>query len=197
MSRAEKAQKTRLAILNAVHRLMPVAGYAGTGVAEVAGSAGLTKGALFHHFPDKRAMTAAWVDQILAPAIQHTWLDETGEIFSLPDLKRFVISRAASLTGTDAFSALVALAAEVSRSDGSLRMNCTRVFGIWKSAFAGLFQRGREQGWIYGSVNPAAEANLLLSIFCGLAVEARCSEPNDSDQNARSLEGYLDTLRSV
>ena len=52
---------TRQLILNAAGEDFATHGYSGTGLGSIVSKSGLTKGALFHHFPDKRALALAWI----------------------------------------------------------------------------------------------------------------------------------------
>lgn len=58
MARRTKAdaQRTRRAILAAARRLFETRGYAETSLAQITEAAGITKGALFHHFAGKEAL---------------------------------------------------------------------------------------------------------------------------------------------
>lgn len=54
--RAEHVQATRAALVEAGERLFGAAGYNATSVEELAAAAGVTTGALYHHFPTKQAL---------------------------------------------------------------------------------------------------------------------------------------------
>lgn len=62
-SKAEKHAATRAALLAVARTLFAANGYAGTGTEDVVGQAGVTRGALYYHFADKRALFEAVVEQ--------------------------------------------------------------------------------------------------------------------------------------
>src|SRR5436190_823064 len=53
-SRAEQADATRDELLRVAGRLFAERGYASVGTEEIVRAAGVTRGALYHHFRDKR-----------------------------------------------------------------------------------------------------------------------------------------------
>jgi AcrR family transcriptional regulator len=63
-SQAERSQATREALVAAARKLFAQRGYAGVGTEEIVRAAGLTRGALYHHFGGKRELLAAVYEQI-------------------------------------------------------------------------------------------------------------------------------------
>ena len=59
LTRAEQYEKTRSVLLTVAHRLFAERGYAGTSTQEIVGHAKVTRGALYHHFQNKRALFQA------------------------------------------------------------------------------------------------------------------------------------------
>ncbi|HZD66876.1 MAG TPA: helix-turn-helix domain-containing protein [Acidimicrobiales bacterium] len=62
--RAEQVQQTRGALIAAGRRLFGQRGFAGTSVEDLAHQARVTTGALYHHFPTKRALFEEVVEEL-------------------------------------------------------------------------------------------------------------------------------------
>lgn len=187
---------TRQLILDAAGEQFARDGYSGTGLGPMVIKAGLTKGALFHHFPDKRSLALAWIRGDLMKAIGEIWIHPLSRIRSLDGLRTFCRARCLDLNPEDATSALVAMAAETAAMDVALGSALEEVFAAWRTAIADLLEAGKSAGWIHHSIQPAVEAAILVSAFSGLSVTTKCNpEVVFRRTFATGLEGYLETLR--
>jgi AcrR family transcriptional regulator len=63
-TQAARSARTRGALLDAARRLFAEQGFAATGREEIAAQAGVTRGALYHHFSSKTELAAAVVEQL-------------------------------------------------------------------------------------------------------------------------------------
>lgn len=63
-TQAERSQATCEALLDAARKLFAERGYAAVGTEEIVRAAGVTRGALYHHFDDKRELFAAVYERI-------------------------------------------------------------------------------------------------------------------------------------
>jgi AcrR family transcriptional regulator len=92
-SKEERAQATRAALMSAARDLFTERGYAGVGTEEIVGRAKVTRGALYHHFADKRDLFRAVHEQMEGEIVDAIAARMDGEADPLELLK----------TGTRAF----------------------------------------------------------------------------------------------
>ena len=62
-SQAERRAETQRLLVSAARRLFAEKGYAATGTPEIVAAAGVTRGALYHHFADKKALFRTVVEE--------------------------------------------------------------------------------------------------------------------------------------
>lgn len=70
--RAERGEATRAAILGAARELFSSRGYAAVGTNEVVERAGVTRGAMYHHFKEKKDLFRAVYEQVEQELVETT-----------------------------------------------------------------------------------------------------------------------------
>ncbi|XAZ23023.1 TetR family transcriptional regulator [Sinorhizobium sp. B11] len=68
-SNRERTEQTRQALMDAARRLFVKKGYAETATPEIVTEAGVTRGALYHHFEDKKALFRAVIEREAAGVV--------------------------------------------------------------------------------------------------------------------------------
>ncbi|MDX8526667.1 helix-turn-helix domain-containing protein [Mesorhizobium sp. MSK_1335] len=104
-SNRDRTEATRADLIRAARTLFREKSYADTGTPEIVAAAGVTRGALYHHFADKQALFAAVVEQEAAMVAAE--VDHASPV-SLP-------AREALIAGSDAYLAAM-------RAPGRTRM---------------------------------------------------------------------------
>jgi AcrR family transcriptional regulator len=69
-TQAQRSEATRDALIRAARALFAERGYAGVGTEEIVRAAGVTRGALYHHFDDKRDLFEAVYERVEAELAQ-------------------------------------------------------------------------------------------------------------------------------
>ena len=92
-SNRDRTEATRADLIAAARKLFTEKSYAETGTPEIVAAAGVTRGALYHHFADKQALFAAVVEQEAAAVAKEI------ERASPPSL----FARDALIAGSDAY----------------------------------------------------------------------------------------------
>lgn len=114
-ARKEMIEETRGKLLEAAREAFGTIGYANTSMDELTASVGLTRGALYHHFGDKKGLLAAVVEEIdqemdnrlhdISNAAATSWEGFVGrcrayiEMAIEPEIQRIVLRDAPSVLG--------------------------------------------------------------------------------------------------
>jgi AcrR family transcriptional regulator len=192
--RRKQPAATRAALLDAAGDAFSRLGYHATGTGPLATAAGLTKGALFHHFPDKPTLAAAWIAERLAPAIEAEWVIPLNDGRSPGDLRTLCQRRLAVPDPASPSTTLTALSAEISDSVPQPATALQEILTAWRQATADLLRRGKDAGLVHPSVDPPAESALIVSLVCGLSVAA--TTPDLRRGALSALGAYFDTLNA-
>jgi AcrR family transcriptional regulator len=174
-------------------------GYQAAGLDSILKVAGVTKGALYHHFANKQELGLAVVDEVLAPWIRSTWIEPLerpgNPVDGLLGSLRCVVDKATAET-MECGCPLNNLAQEMSPIDEAFRGRLEGIFVEWRSAIAAALRRGRSDGQVRRSIDPEITAAFIVAAFEGAigSVKASRSLPLGR-QIVRGLEEYIESLR--
>jgi AcrR family transcriptional regulator len=149
-------------VLGAAEELLARKGYEATSMAEIAAAAGVGVGTLYHHFPDKRALLLAliddWGDRELEGQRRDTrferYLGDDARGALLEDLRR----RYEHLRREGGFY-LVLL--ELADRDNDVRQRLHRIRQVGIERLRGMIERGQQRGRMRRDVDPLAAAFLI------------------------------------
>jgi TetR/AcrR family transcriptional repressor of nem operon len=192
-----RLQDSRQRILQAALRLFARRGYHGTSITDIITESGCGKGSIFHHFPSKKALGHAVLEEmfrILAEegAARHlrstdhpidALLNMLDELPLAPHLQ----------TGEPLAAGISGRMASV---DEDFRRRLAEGFGALIREAEGLVRRGVADGRIVDSVNPEQLTHEVVIAMLGIQSATLLGLPEAiCDDARRSAKNYLDSLR--
>jgi AcrR family transcriptional regulator len=160
MSKQERGTRSRLSILEAAARVFDLRGFDAASTNEILASTGLTRGALYHHFPSKEAIALALLEAhdeaLVVP-------DQPVKLQSVIDL---TLDFAFRLQRDPVLRASVRLAVEQT----SFPRPVTTPYEQSGAAILDLLKQARQQGEILPGVDLAEATSVIIGAFTGMQV---------------------------
>lgn len=168
-------------------------GYGGTNMRTVMHAAGTTSGALNHHFPTKKDLGRAVLDERVTRAVEDTWVRTVRSARTAVDGVVAVFSGvAAELDGKQRIEGCPVnnLAIELSLLDDDFRRSIDRVFETWRREIAEKAKMDRAAGNSL-AIDANDWAMLAVAQFSGAMAMAKAS------QSTRPLKESARLLRRL
>jgi TetR/AcrR family transcriptional regulator, transcriptional repressor for nem operon len=199
--RSRDPDATRDKLLRAAFEEIHRRGFQAASLDTILAKAGVTKGALYHHFPDKASLGYAVVDEVVKGLLLERWgvlAPPSGD--PVTALQRILKGRSASLTTREIELGcpLNNLAQEMSPLDQRFRRGINATFAIWTDAVAKDLQRGQGEGTVRRDVAARKVAAFVVASIegsFGLAKGAQSAALLRS--NLEVLSSFLESLRPV
>lgn len=198
--RVREPDVTRDKLLRAAFKEIYRRGFQAASLDTILAKAGVTKGALYHHFPDKASLGLAVVDEVVKGLLLERWLgllqQSAGD--PLTALQRTLRHRAVN-PGPNEIELgcpLNNLAQEMSPLDERFRRAINSTFDAWREGFARALERGQLEGTVRQNVDARKIAAFIVAAVegsSGLAKNAR--SPAMMRSNLELLSAFLDNLR--
>ncbi len=199
ISRIERnPDMTRQRILEAAFLEIYRNGFQGMRLDEVLTATGLTKGALYHHFPNKRALGYAVVDEIILPTVEGMWLQPLKNAADPLQGLKTVIEQLPEMKPPEMIRygcPLNNLAQEMSPLDEGFRQRLDYIFCVWHDVTEQALERARQQGRIREDIDCNETATFILA-----ALEGCIGMAKNAQSEARLVacnRGLIDYLHSL
>jgi TetR/AcrR family transcriptional regulator, transcriptional repressor for nem operon len=191
-------QRTRERLLQAAFQEIYKSGFRGTDLETILRAAGVTKGAMYHHFASKEALGYAVVDEIIASMTREKWL------WPLQNAKNPIdaligIIQSTSLRPVDLRCGcpLNNLSQEMSPLDEGFRRRTATLFGDWQSAIATALRNGRQRKMVRSDVDPDEAAAFLLATYEGyISLAKSFRDVAGLRAGEKTMISYLESLRA-
>ncbi len=202
--RVRDPKRTRRMVLEAGYREFYRYGFQGGSLNRIVDTAGITKGALFHHFSSKNELGYAVVEEFLVPAVNSWWIQPLAEtrdpIPAIQDILRRFRKHVEQETPETGFvfngCPVCNYAAEMSPLDEGFRERLAQLYGAWRQAIAAALRRGQKAGTVRGDANPNDDAAFLVAGLAGMAATGKVSQRVALFQGClRVADRYVESMR--
>lgn len=173
-------------------------GFQAAGIGDILKKAGVSKGALYHHFPTKQDLGYAAFDEIFAVEYRQTW----SQVMQAADPVGVLIAEIKERHSQMQGEALTCgcpinnLAQEMSPIDEGFRQRVQQVFDTWRADFAQALERAQKAGRVRAEVQPVQAAAFIIASVQGAIIMAKNAQDNDVfSQSIQGLIDYLEGLR--
>ncbi len=168
----------RKRVLDVAEASFQARGYHASSLGDLMAAAGVTGGALHHHFPTKKALALAVIEERVSAAVDETWIAPVQAAGSAREGVRSVFEAVAAELEQQGFvrgCPLNNLAHELSLADADFRAALAGIFSAWRQAIADKVradqQAGREQ-----DTDPQRFAALAVATYSGAMSMAKTTQ---------------------
>lgn len=194
--RTRDPEKTRQKLLNAAFQEVYRSGFQSADLDTIIGKAGVTKGALYHHFENKEALGYALVEEVITELTREKWvrplaaaknpIDELIRIFEADPL---MIRDGCPLNN---------LSQEMSALHEGFRKRLGKVFHEWQTAIANGLREGQKARQVRADIDANDSATFIMALYEGyLSLAKNAQDPKLLESGHRSLIGHLESLRET
>lgn len=165
-----RSEETRTRILQSAMKLFSETGFDATGVAEICGTAGVSKGAFYHHFETKQAVFL----QLLEDWLQQVDADLQTALRESPTVVEGLLGMAARtrevFSAADGRLSILLEFWSQARKDPVVWERTIAPFRRYRDAFAGIIAKGIEEGSLR-PIDADKAAQALMSLAVGIVLQ--------------------------
>ncbi|CAM3135612.1 TetR/AcrR family transcriptional regulator [Asticcacaulis taihuensis] len=191
------ASHTRERLLNAAFEEVYHSGFRGSDLNTILAKAGVTKGALYHHFDGKDALGHAIVENVIAKITQDKWLAPLDDVDDPIDaLIGILDSTGTSEAEVNGGCPLNNLAQEMSPLDEGFRLRLSEIFTNWIDGVTDALRLGQVNGKVRRDIDPRETATFFVASYEGyISLAKTAQDARVLRSGIRQLRVYLEGLR--
>lgn len=190
--------QTRERLMNAAFEEVYHNGFQGSDLKAILAKAGVTKGALYHHFDGKEALGHAVVEHVIARITQDKWLAPLDDVDDPIDaLLGILDDTGTSDAEVNGGCPLNNLAQEMSPLDEGFRRRLSEIFTNWIGGVTDALRLGQINGKVRNDIDARDTATFLVATYEGYISLAKTAQ--DSRvlvSGMKQLRVYLESLRA-
>jgi AcrR family transcriptional regulator len=193
------AENTRTKLLQAGFEEIYVRGFQAASVSNILKRTSLTRGAFFHHFPDKQTLGYAVLDEVIEEMIRVQWVvplsTSTDPLSTIAEeFEKGVQYLAAQPVNLGC--PLNNLAQEMSALDQGFHERTSRIFELWVETYASALEGGKIAGVVRADVPASATGLFLVAQIEGVLSLAKTTrDASVLRSGSTTLKTFLESLR--
>ena len=167
---AKQPDITRDKILDAAFQEIHKHGFQAASLNNILAKTGLTKGALYHHFPDKDRLGHAVIEEVIRESLETLIFEPLRATNDPIATLRTVIQHKAERTTSETVvlgCPLNNLMQEMSPLDADFKRRLMEILKTWQDAVTDALKRGQKAGQVRKDVDCRAAALFIVSAFEG------------------------------
>ncbi len=178
-TRTNDPEGMRQKVLDVAEEAFQARGYNATSLGDLMQAAGVSGGALHHHFPTKKALGLAVINERVATAVAETWIGPVEAANTAREGVRQVFVAVAGELEQQGFvrgCPLNNLAHELSLADPEFRAALAKIFDAWQQAIAEKIKRDQQSGVEDRQTNPERFAAFTVASYSGAMSMAKAAQ---------------------
>lgn len=195
-----KAEITREKILEAAADEMYRVGFQAASLCDILARLGISKGALYHHFPSKLALGYAVLDDVLLGRIGNAWdtaLSQEDPIEGLCDLLE-AEARVMSGMRLTCGCPLNNLAQEMSPVDEGFRQRIEKIYRVWQRRIQNALAGAQQRGVLRDDFDAGEVAYFIIASLQGAVGLAKNAQDCGIFRSSiKGLSSYLKNLKKL
>ena len=192
--RSNDPEAMRRRVLDVAAAAFQTRGYHATSTHDIMREAGVTGGALHHHFPTKKALGLAVIRDRVGQAVEETWIEPIRSAPTAAAGIREVFEQLAATIdarGTVLGCPLNNLALELSLADPEFQHAVQSVFERWQTAIAEKLRADQAAGALQ-NVDPEDLATFIVAAYSGAMAMAKAKQSSEPlDTCAQQLAAFV------
>lgn len=192
-----KSEQTRERILEAAFEEIYTNGYQGMRIDHILAKTQLTKGAFYHHFPSKKSLGYAVVDDVLF-TVKRQLLEPLLHTNDPIHVCLDILSQTLSTMSDDELALgcpLNNLTQEMSGIDDGFSERLSAIYLYWQNVLQEALERGQQAGNVRTDIDSNAVSFFIISSIQGIVGTVKCLQNKDVlKQLNGTLAQYLQSL---
>jgi len=198
---AKNPELTRAKLLDAGFEEIYEHGFRAASLDSILARAGVTKGALYHHFPNKQALGYALVEEVLAEfMVERMSVPLKNSDYPIGALQRHgleMVNEHADDACTHGCP-LNNLAQEMSSEDEEFRKRIVKLYERLQGVVEAALRRGQDAGNVRQDIDPTRIAEFYIAMSMGIMGAAKTSQdPALMRGLIETANHFLDSLRPL